>query len=118
MIIKVHPPLKLIFIHLFLVFISLISFAQKKSYKDSLIEYQQNYVATHEVVGKEDKKYIQFYDIDKNFRVTASFKKIDDKEGFDMNTSSGMKKKYFNMGFLLSRCMIHCCICMFINLKN
>jgi len=55
MIIKVHPPLKLIFIHLFLVFISLISFAQKKSYKDSLIEYQQNYIATHEVVGKEDK---------------------------------------------------------------
>ena len=103
MIIKVHPPLKSIFILLFLVFISLISFAQKKSYKDSLIEYQQNYVATHEVVGKEDKKYIQFYDIDKNFRVTASFKKIDDKEGFDMNTSSGMKKKYFKYGLLTFR---------------
>ena len=103
MIIKDHIHVKSIFIHLFLVFISLISFAQKKSYKDSLIEYQQNYIVTHEVVGKEDKKYMQFYDIDKNFRVTASFKKIDDKEGFDMNTSSGMKKKYFKYGLLTFR---------------
>ncbi|MEP6595372.1 MAG: DUF1684 domain-containing protein [Ginsengibacter sp.] len=84
---------------LFSVFL-LISFAQKKSYKDSLIEHQQNYVAKHEVVGKEDKKYIQFYDIDESYRVIASFEKIDDKEGFDMNTSAGMIQKYFKYGLL------------------
>ncbi|MEO6329475.1 MAG: DUF1684 domain-containing protein [Ginsengibacter sp.] len=83
--------------------LALTSFAQKRSYKDSLVAYEQNYIATHEVVGKEDKKYIQFYDIDKSFRVTASFKKIDDKEGFDMNTSSGMIKKYFKYGLLTFR---------------
>jgi uncharacterized protein (DUF1684 family) len=88
---------------LFLSLLSLVLPAQKKSYKDSLVAYQQNYVATHEVVGKEDKKYIQFYDIDKSFCVTASFKKIDDKEGFDMNTSSGMIKKYFKYGLLTFR---------------
>lgn len=77
-----------------------ISFAQSKSYEDSLSEYQQNYISKHEVVGKDDKKYIHFYDIDKSYRVTASFKKIDDKEGFDMNTSAGIKQKYFKYGLL------------------
>ncbi|MEO6453403.1 MAG: DUF1684 domain-containing protein [Ginsengibacter sp.] len=88
--------------YFFLLFILsvVISFAQKKSYRDSLTNYQQNYIATHEVVGKEDKKYIRFYEIDKNYCVTALFKKIDDKDGFDMNTSSGMKKKYFKYGLL------------------
>src|SRR5258706_2353196 len=75
-----------------------ISSAQKK-YKDSLIRYQQNYVAT-QVVGKDDKKYIQFYEIDKSFCLTATFKQMNDKKGFDMNTSSGMKKKYFKYGML------------------
>ncbi|HUR31052.1 MAG TPA: DUF1684 domain-containing protein [Saprospiraceae bacterium] len=83
--------------------LSLASSAQKRSYKDSLVAYQRNYVATHEVVGKEDKKNIAFYDIDKSFRITASFTKIDDREGFDMNTSSGMIKKYFKYGLLTFR---------------
>src|SRR4051812_41398098 len=83
-----------------LICFSLTSVAQKKSYKDSLTKYQQNYVAAHEVVGKADKKYMQFYDIDERFRVTASFKKIDDKEGFYMSTSSGKKQKYYKYGLL------------------
>ena len=91
MFIKAHILIKSICI--FLLLPSLISFSQKKSYRDSLVAYQQNYIATHEVVSKGDKKYIQFFDIDKGFRITASFKKINDIEGFDMNTSSGMKKK-------------------------
>jgi len=83
--------------------LSLISLAQK-SYKDSLAVYQQNYVAKHEVVGKGDKKYIQFYDINESYRVTASFKKIDDDDGFDMNTSAaGIKQKYFKYGLLTFR---------------
>jgi len=101
--VKVHMLIKSTSPFLLLSLLPLISFAQKKSYNDSLIAYQQNYISTHEVVGKEDKKYIQFYDIDKSFCVLASFKKIDDKEGFDMNTSSGMKKKYFKYGLLTFR---------------
>ena len=100
MFMKVSIVVKSTCILLFFVFLSLTSFSQNKSYHDSLIEYQQNYVATHEVVGKADKKYMQFFDVDKDFRVIASFKKIDDKEGFDMNTSSGMKKRYFKYGLL------------------
>ncbi|MDQ6904869.1 MAG: DUF1684 domain-containing protein [Bacteroidota bacterium] len=87
----------------YLFFISCILFphgmnAQNKSYHDSIISYQQHYVDTHEVVTKADRKFIQFYDINEDYLITADFKKIDDKIGFEMNTSSGMKKKYFTYG--------------------
>ena len=94
---------RLIYFSSLLILLSLASFAQKKSYKDSLADYQNNYVATHEVVGKADRKYIQFYNLDERYRVTASFKKIDDKEGFYMNTSSGKKQKYYKYGLLTFR---------------
>ena len=74
--------------------------AQNKTYKDSIIAYRQNYTNTHEVVSKADRKYIHFYDIDESCRVNASFERIKDKKGFDMNTSSGMKKHYFIYGLL------------------
>ena len=74
--------------------------AQNKTYRDSILIYQQNYINTHEVVGKDDRKYIFFYDIDESYRVTASIERINDVKGFEMNTSSGMKKKYFNYGLL------------------
>ncbi len=72
----------------------------QKTYRDSIVAYQQNYIKTHEVVTGDDRKHLHFYDIDENYRVTASFKRIDDVKGFDMNTSSGMKKKHFVYGML------------------
>ncbi|MDB5221635.1 MAG: hypothetical protein JWN83_302 [Chitinophagaceae bacterium] len=87
-----------------LLFILCVSFfytsAQNKTYRDSILTYQQNYINTHEVVGKNDRKFLNFYDIDESYRVVASFKRIIDTAGFDMNTSSGMKKKYFKYGLL------------------
>ncbi|HUS01548.1 MAG TPA: DUF1684 domain-containing protein [Chitinophagaceae bacterium] len=87
------------------IFIILISFlhnayGQKKTYADSILAYQQNYINTHEVVLKDDRKFLTFYPIDGSYRVVASFKRIVDKTGFDMNTSSGMKKKHFIYGLL------------------
>ncbi|MEP7229901.1 MAG: DUF1684 domain-containing protein [Ginsengibacter sp.] len=73
---------------------------QIKTYEDSIIAYEQIYIDTHEVVGENDRKYIHFYEVDKRYRALASFKKITDKKGFDMNTSSGMKKHYFIYGLL------------------
>ncbi|MGH2646643.1 MAG: DUF1684 domain-containing protein [Ginsengibacter sp.] len=69
-------------------------------YKDSLLSYQQNYINNHEVVGKDDKKYIHFYPVDESYRVTATFKKKDDAKGFDMITASGKKQLYFRYGLL------------------
>jgi uncharacterized protein len=79
------------------------SSAQDKKYTDSLAEYHQNYIATHEVVTGDDRKYIHFYDVDKKYRVVASFAKISDSKGFVMNTSSGMQKKYFYYGLCTFR---------------
>ncbi len=75
-------------------------YAQEKTYKDSIIDYEQNYIDTHEVVGKDDGRYIHFYEPDRGYRVIASFEKIKDRKGFEMNTSSGMKKHYFIYGLL------------------
>ena len=36
----------------------------------------------------------------RNVKVSATFQRIIDKKGFDMNTSSGMKKHYFLYGLL------------------
>jgi len=74
--------------------------AQDNAYKDSLTAYQQNYVNNHEVVGKDDRKYISFYPIDKSYCVKASFKRIPDQKGFYMNTSSGVQKKFFKYGLV------------------
>ena len=76
------------------------AFAQHTTYEDSILSYQVNYTNTHEVVAKNDRRFIGFYPIDKHYRVKASFQKIRDTKGFIMNTSSGMKKKYFQYGLL------------------
>ena len=87
---------------IFIVFISLLqtASAQKKTYRDSILAWQQKYINTHEVVLKNDRKFLHFYPVDESYRVVASFKKITDEKGFDMNTSSGIKKKHFVYGLL------------------
>ena len=77
--------------------------AQDAAYKDSLIAYQRNYVNNHEVVGKEDRKYISFYSVNKKYCINASFKRIVDDRGFDMITASGERQKYFKYGLLAFR---------------
>lgn len=74
--------------------------AQKKTYKDSLLNYQNKYVTNLKVVTNDERKFLSFYPIDKKYHVVASFKRIIDTIGFDMNTSSGMIKKYFIYGRL------------------
>ena len=87
---------------IFIVFISLLqtASAQKKTYRDSILAWQQKYINTHEVVLKNDRKFLHFYPVDESYRVVASFKRIIDEKGFDMNTSSGIKKKHFIYGLL------------------
>lgn len=89
------------------IFILLVLFqtasAQIKNYRQSLLAFRQNYINTHEVVLKENRKFLRFYDINERYRVIASFKRIKDQTGFDMNTSSGKKKKHFIYGLLSFR---------------
>ncbi|HEY5407444.1 MAG TPA: DUF1684 domain-containing protein [Ginsengibacter sp.] len=94
----------------FILFLLFFQNTSAQTYKDSLLSYQQNYINNHEVVGKDDKKFIHFYPVDENYRVTASLKKITDAKGFDMNTASGMKQHYFRYGLLtfkLHNALVH-----------
>ena len=65
-----------------------------------MLTYQQKYTKNLKVISDDDRKFIRFFPVDKNYRVVASFKRIIDTTGFDMNTSSGVKKKHFIYGLL------------------
>jgi uncharacterized protein len=74
--------------------------AQKKSYRELIEQYQQNYINYHEVVKPPDRKYIRFYPINEAYRVTAHFQRIVDYKGFDMVTADGAHQKYYKYGLL------------------
>jgi len=81
-----------------LTFCSFCTKAQSKLYKDSIQQYLNNYVAKHEVVTGEDKKLMQFFPVDKHYRVTANFERIENAKWFNINTSSGRTKSYRHYG--------------------
>lgn len=85
---------------LFAFFISQISLAQKDLYVESIKAYQKKYVAEHEVVKKNDKKYFHFFPISSAYNVACSFEKINDTAGFTMRTSANTLKYYFTYGKL------------------
>jgi uncharacterized protein (DUF1684 family) len=66
----------------------------QKTYNDSLQSYIDDYVKDHEVVKGDEKKYIQFYPIDENYRVKAKFEKVNNGNWFLMETSGREKKLY------------------------
>ncbi len=74
------------------------SYAQHKGYTDSLKAFQQNYVATHEVVKGDDKKCFNFFPVDKAYCVTATFEKISGIDNLKMKTSKGSSQQYFRYG--------------------
>lgn len=78
--------------------------AQPKSYEDSLNLYIKKYVDSHEVVKGADKQMMQFYKVDKSWRVKALFKKTEGSTWFMMPTSGKIKKEfrlYGTLSFLL-----------------
>ena len=84
------------------IFISSFCFAQKKDfYVERIKAYQKNYVSTHEVVEKKDKKYFHFFRVSNLYNVTCSFEKITDTIGFTMITSAKTLKHYYKYGRLI-----------------
>lgn len=74
--------------------------AQKSRYKNEIAQYQKQYVANHEVVKGKDKALVNFFDADAVFRVSASFKPVQNAPWFKINTSSGKTKDYRQYGQL------------------
>ena len=85
---------------LFLVFISAKGFSQS-SYEDSLKAFINDYVKNHEVVKGDNKKGLQFYPVNKGYRVTATFTPSDKNEWLTFKTS-GTKTKVFRLYGTLS----------------
>ena len=83
-----------------LVFISQTTLAQKDFYVESIKAYQKKYVAEHEVVKKNDKKYFRFFPVSSAYNVSCSFEKITDTIGFTMKASANTLKHYFKYGRL------------------
>ncbi len=79
----------------FVLFISANCFAQT-SYEDSVKAFQKNYVQTHEVVQGSDKEKIHFFEVNKNFRVTARFEPATKSDWLTFKTS-GKQIKVFKV---------------------
>jgi uncharacterized protein len=88
------------FVFFFLLFFPVIGSAQQYSYEDSLRSFIKKYVDEHEVVKGADKNKMQFYNIDKHWRVQAVFKKNDNASWFAMSTSGKIKMQYRIYGVL------------------
>ncbi len=68
----------------------------QRAYKDSILAFQKNYVATHEVVLGKDKKHFRFYTPDQAFSVIAKFEKLSDTNMIGIKTSGKkIPVKYF-----------------------
>lgn len=82
-----------------LVFFVLPAVAQTP-YKDSLNKYLTDYIAKHEVVTGTDKQYMEFFPIDPQYRVMATFEKTSGAQWFQMETSGMIKKTFRVFGLL------------------
>jgi uncharacterized protein (DUF1684 family) len=67
-------------------------------YVNQMNNYIKNYVETHEVVKGEDRQHLHFFQPDSNYRVIATFEKLEDKAGFKMLTSQRSSQQYFRYG--------------------
>jgi len=90
----------------FLIFTFLLSIifssthAQKQSYFDSIQKFQRMYVDSHEVVKKDDKKYLQFFPIDTSMRIWCSFIPAKNAKWFSMKTTGSTSQVYRKFGLL------------------
>jgi len=93
--------------------ITVVSFSQKKTYKDSLQEFIDDYVKTHGVVKDDDKKSLQFYPINESFRFNCRFERIENSPWFMMETSGLVKKShriYGKVHFTLNDTAVTLCV--------
>jgi uncharacterized protein len=96
--------MKLIYSSVLLLLITLTGKAQKRTtYQDSIIAYQKNYTASHEVVKAADKRFFRFYPANKKFLVQCRFQKSSDSSVVRMNTSGKTipQKDFFRYGKII-----------------
>jgi uncharacterized protein len=70
------------------------------AYKDSLKAFIKDYVDKHEVVTGDDRKSLNFYPVNKDYRVIASFERVKNSSWFSMETSGKIKKVFRVYGII------------------
>ena len=81
-------------------FLCTISFAQSKTYKDSIETYFKKYVKEHEVVVGKDKELMSFFPVNDKYRVTCRFERTINSPWFRMESSGPIKKNYRVYGII------------------
>ena len=92
--------MKKIFATISLVFFFAILFAQQHKYEDSLLAFQKDYTANHEIVKGKQKTFFRFFPVNKNYSITADFEKINDSAITSMKTSGSIKKDFVRYGYV------------------
>jgi uncharacterized protein (DUF1684 family) len=77
-----------------------ISFAQSKTYKDSIESYFKKYVKEHEVVTGKDKELMSFFPVNEKFRINCRFERTINSPWFRMESSGPVKRNYRVYGII------------------
>ena len=85
---------------LLFVFVAELAVAQNDPHRKDVLAWQKNYVAKHEVVKGNDKKYFHFFPIDGAYFIMAELQRMNDSIGFQMRTSAGTEQHFFKYGTL------------------
>ena len=81
-------------------FLCTISFAQSKTYKDSIESYFKKYVNEHEVVRGKDKELISFFPATENYVINCRFERTVNSTWFRMESSGPIKRNYRVYGII------------------
>jgi len=74
--------------------LSSISFAQSKTYKDSIESYFKKYVKEHEVVTGKDKEFMSFFPVNEKYKMNCRFERTTNSPWLRMESSGPIKKNY------------------------
>ena len=81
-------------------FFTSISFAQGKTYKDSIESYFKKYVREHEVVTGKDKSLISFFPVNEKYLINCKFERTINSPWFRMESSGQIKRNYRVYGII------------------
>jgi len=81
-------------------FFTSISFAQSKTYKDSIESYFKKYVKEHAVVSGKDKELMSFFPVNEKYRINCRFERTMNSPWFRMESSGPIKKNYRAYGII------------------
>ena len=83
------------------IFFTLATYSQQAAtYLDSLQQFRNHYIETHEVVKAPNRQYLQFYTIDPAYRLQAKLERLSSSHWFSMNTSGKVKQAFRKYGKL------------------